>query len=354
MKKNVMVILIMMFLLPACSFLGIGGAPRPFTVSGKVARGKTTVSGVDVYAYKASNLLDFSDPDFRAKTDDTGNYAIRFKKTGEYYIVARTFNARGREAGQYAFYGRNPVYVTRTGAINVNLNLQKIKRTMSFTKSDTPGIKCILTKNGEPLRGATVYVAVDLNEGMQTKGLVQSGLSDANGEVFIPIDIGTYYLTARKRVKTMFGPMTEGDLIGFYHKNPMVVSDTGTYTIGIELIEIPAKSAGASENPLQTVITGTVRDESGGAVDGIWVGAYNDPQMFGKPLFISMKSGADGKFILRLPKGGKYYLAGRNTLGGPPATGDLYGQYSGIDDHSITIDTGTRITGIEIIVKEMW
>jgi hypothetical protein len=353
MKKKLTIVL-MLFLLSACATLKISKALKKYSISGKAALNKIPQPGIDVYAYEAQAMLDFSKPGHTAKTDDAGLYSIRFSKEGYYYITAMTMKEDSGEVDLYAFYGRNPVFVTYEGVSDVNLNLQKIKGGIRFKKSDQTKINAILTHKGKALTGAVVYVAVDLNEGMQTKGFAQSDPSDENGECFINVDKGTYYLTARKRLKDMFGPMSEGDLIGFFHQNPIVINDTGTYTIDIELFEIPKKVAADSQNSSKTMITGTVRDEAGNALQGVWVCVYKNPQMFGKPILVSDKTDAYGEYTLELQKGDKYYLAARDTLGGPPAPGDLYGQYEGSDDHSLTIETGAIVTQIDISARQMW
>ncbi len=338
----------MLLLLSACA------GSKHFRVTGKVALEKKPQPNIELLAFKSQTMLDFKKPDFTGKTDESGNYSMTFPGEGEYYITAKTDKKDAKGVELFAFYGRNPLFVPKVGVTNINLNLQKVTSDIKFAKAEQSEIKCVLTHNGEPLSGVTVYVAVDLNEGMQTKGFVQSDLSDEKGETIIPVDKGTYYLTARKRMKGMFGPMKAGDLIGFFHKNPLVVSEKGIYTINMELVEIPKKKKDDTPEEAKTIISGTVQNEDGKPVKGIWVCAYKDQQMFGKPLLISEKTDATGKYKLYLPKGDKYYVAARNTLGGPPNPGDLHGNYSGSDDNSVSLKTGEKIDKIDITIMEMW
>jgi hypothetical protein len=81
---------------------------------------------------------------------------------------------------------------------------------------------------------------------------------------------------------------------------------------------------------------------------------YDDSVMFNRPLYVSQKTGADGRYQLSFPKGGHYYLAARNELGGTPAPGEFYGRYQGSPDHSIDIKTGKVLKGIEIVVDEVY
>ena len=58
--------------------------------------------------------------------------------------------------------------------------------------------------------------------------------------------------------------------------------------------------------------------------------------------------------ILSFPKGGHYYLAARDELGGTPAPGELYGRYQGSPDHSVNVETGKLLTGVDIRVEEVY
>jgi hypothetical protein len=76
--------------------------------------------------------------------------------------------------------------------------------------------------------------------------------------------------------------------------------------------------------------------------------------MLNRPLYVSQPSGPDGRFVLSFPKGGTYYLAARDELGGTPAPGELYGRYQGSPDHSVRIRTGKTLQDIEIRVEEVF
>ena len=61
---------------------------------------------------------------------------------------------------------------------------------------------------------------------------------------------------------------------------------------------------------------------------GVIVFAYIKSAMSGRPLFVSDKTGPDGKYMLRVNKGGVYYLRARNQYGGgKPKSGSLIGNY---------------------------
>jgi hypothetical protein len=57
---------------------------------------------------------------------------------------------------------------------------------------------------------------------------------------------------------------------------------------------------------------------------------------------------------LPVPVAGKYHLGARSGYGGSPAPGDLYGRYEGNPEHSVMVKEGDRLTGIDIVVNEVW
>jgi hypothetical protein len=76
--------------------------------------------------------------------------------------------------------------------------------------------------------------------------------------------------------------------------------------------------------------------------------------MLNRPLYVSQPTGADGRFQLSFPVGGTYYLAARNTLGGTPTPGDLYGRYQGTGGPAIKVETGQAIENLQVVVEEVW
>ena len=77
--------------------------------------------------------------------------------------------------------------------------------------------------------------------------------------------------------------------------------------------------------------------------------AFPSPMMFGRPLFVSERSDKDGKYLLRLYGGGKYYISSRtNYGGGPPTAEQTMGVYA--KGQPLTLETGEVKKGIDITV----
>ena len=78
---------------------------------------------------------------------------------------------------------------------------------------------------------------------------------------------------------------------------------------------------------------------------------YADESMLNRPLYVSAPTGPDGTFQLSFPVGGAYYLAARNSLGGTPAPGELYGRYQGVNGPILKLETGGILTGVTVTVN---
>ncbi len=155
------------------------------------------------------------------------------------------------------------------------------------------------------------------------------------------------------------GPLTDGDLFGFAHANPVKVED-GRYTIvhvNTSTKHIKVKEGGQDVTLGGTVkaggttISGVIMDNSGMPVANIFAAAYRDSMMTQKPDFISSPTGPDGVYTISLSEGGEYYIGARNTLGGPAEKGDLLGRYGGNEDHVVNLKTDEKLTNIDIVVE---
>ncbi len=320
-------------------------------VAGKVTVGseKTPVSGVRVLAWPVdSPSLAGEAPHASPVTSTDGLFSLNLAP-GAYYFIAE-----GAEL--YCFYGRNPVTVGKTGLEGMNLSL--VERKPPAPKWDSKvetGILGQVTYRGKPLAGAVLQVYTDLNTQLKGMGLGMTAPSDENGYVEAPLPPGTYYLVARmRRSKNFAGPLQVGDFFGYYADNPLVVKEGEVAKIPIAMVEVPEKVARLADTLFgQTSIGGRILDADGTPVSGVRVLLYPDPMMLNRPLYVSQPSTADGRFVLSFPKGGVYYLAARNNLGGAPAPGELYGRISGSRDSSVRVRTGQALHGVELLVEMM-
>lgn len=113
-------------------------------------------------------------------------------------------------------------------------------------------------------------------------------------------------------------------------------------------------------------VEGTVFDEHGKPFSGALV-LVRENQQVPRPLFISSRTGSDGKYQLKLPAGPPYYLVARENLAeiGRPVIGSHVGAYvvgsapvatgapviSGGDP--VTGSVGQVLTGMDIIMRKV-
>jgi hypothetical protein len=338
-----------------CLLLVVASLMLTITVHAALIKGKATVSsgaiaGVVVMAYPAEALVfDGPAPHASKTTTDDGLFSLELPG-GRYYLFAE-----GEQLS--AFYGRNPITVPEEGLSDVNLLLTPINLPgpEEPTTLET-GVAGTVSLDGQPVQGAIVTVYPDLSSQLKGMGLGMAAPTDEQGYFELPLVAGTYYLVVRVRHNgQMAGPLKAGDLFGYLAGNPLVLKPDDPARVHIPLIEVPEKVSRHAANLFgNTSISGVVRDQKGEPVAGLQVLLYDDSMMLNRPLYVSQKTDVDGRYQLSFPKGGHYYLAARDELGGTPAPGEFYGRYQGTPDHSIEIETGKSLEEIEIVVDEVY
>jgi hypothetical protein len=319
-------------------------------VEGKVTSNRTPAADVRVLAYPVTaETLDGASPYSSLPTAADGRFRLTLP-AGEYYFFARG-------AGLFSFYGRNPVAVPAEGLAEMNLGLvPEGGRPPSDEPFVATGVLGRTFAEEGSQADATIYVYTDLTSRLKGMGYVMAGPTDKEGIFEAALPAGTYYLLARqRRGNSSTGPLQAGDHVGYYPGNPLTLKEGEVARVAIPMLEVPAKVTAMAGNLFgQTSIVGRILDRRGDPVAGVRAVLYDDGQMLNRPLYVSQPSGADGAFVLSFPEGGTYFLAARDTLGGAPGPGDLYGTYDASDDHSLSLETGEKRSGIDIVVEEMW
>ena len=336
-------ILLLVPLFSACLASGSGTSIR-----GKVNFDRLPAAGVEVEAYRADTIHLPAQPDFRSSvTKPDGLFRIDVPP-GSYYLLARG-------DGLFSFYGRNPVMVPEGGLDEVSLGLvrQSDKSANDVTDDFVVGQ---VTHAGQPQSGAIIFIYTDLTTQFKGLGYMMAGPTDDQGRFELDLPDGTYYLIARKRQGNMtVGPLRSGDFVGYYPQNPLRVRKNRAEPVNIPMLEVPDKVDQMNRDLNgQTSISGLITNTSGEPVGGVRVVLYVNSQMLDRPLLVSQPTGSDGRYTLSMQVGGNYYLAARNTLGGAPGPGDLYGTYDENPDHKLRIKSGAALDGINIKVEEMW
>ncbi|SPP99893.1 conserved exported hypothetical protein [Candidatus Sulfobium mesophilum] len=222
----------------------------------------------------------------------------------------------------------------------------------------------LMTEDGTPMSGGSVFFFNDAT-GPPPSQEKYWRVPDAaapigeGGRFSMELPAGKYYLGAMKKISSEknIGPPEEGDyfLKGQGSKGKpktYIVKKGETTDIGTIAEAVPFKRAVVKYGDGITSIEGVVRDPDGKPVEGAAVFGYKKPAARGKPLFASDKTGKDGKYVLRVDEGGKYYLKGRDLFGGgPPVGGAIVGRYWQERPVEVSAKTGVRTKGIDINVR---
>jgi len=205
-----------------------------------------------------------------------------------------------------------------------------------------------------PVEGAYVFV---YEKGASPHGppFVMSKVTAVDGSYDLGLPDGEYTLVARKHKSGQPGsPLAKDD----WKSDPVdIVVKGGVIDQKITLApkSDDVKYFDASQAS-ETSISGRILDSEGGPMKGFRVHVYTYAQMSERPKYVSAASGADGRFIVYLPKGGTYYLAARDNFGAPPKIGDYYGRYDEgtIDPSGVILRSGQKLENINITVHKVW
>lgn len=318
-------------------------------VAGKVALDGKGGAGVRVAAYPVTALSLAAEPAVLSPATGADGLFSLDLPPGQYYLLARG-------GDWFSYYGRNPVAVPPEGVSDVNLPLVAVSAPPSkLVPTLDNGVAGQVLQAGKPVANAVVFAYPDLSAQLKGFGLGMSAPTGADGVFELPLSAGSYYLVARVRHgSSLAGPLTAGDLFGYLPQNPVTVG-TGVSQVALPVVAVPEKVARHSATMFgQTRISGTIVDHAGKPLAGLQALLYADESMLNRPLYVSAPTGPDGAFQLSFPVGGAYYLAARNSLGGTPAPGELYGRYQGENGTSLKLETGGSLTGVTVTVEAVW
>ena len=309
-------------------------------LEGRVVDGDNPVVGIQVAAYAS---LDPSGAPLAvsAPTDAQGYY--RLELSAGYVALF----AQDPEGKRFAFCGRNPVRVTEEQPAWAGLQLVPLAAEPSQAYADeyTAGLEGRVLLAGEPVADALVYLYLDVSEDLKGQGYRLSLPTAEDGYfAFDNLPESDYFLVARKRQSgERFGPVREGDLLGYYSGNPVHLQSGTVRQVEISLVP-KLKSEQGSETPNRRSpyrLTGQVVDEGGQPLAGLHVFAYREKVIgHNRPAGLSPVTTADGRFEVHLPEAGVYYVGARELYGDSPAPGELFGMYEGSADHGLEVVAG--------------
>ncbi len=321
------------------------------TLSGRIVAGKEPVKGGVVNVYSDADIKG-SPIEVSAPTGSDGLYTLTLA-SGRYVLTA--------SAGEsWSYCGQNPVTVGK-GETWIGFDLMQWKEP-DYEKTggelSDGQLRGHVTFRGESTPGVTIYLYLDPEENFRGPGFIRSVPTGNDGTFTLDlVPEGKYFVLARRRKSGNFvGPVEKGDLYSYYRYNPVEVAGGSATVISIPLQE-KKKDNDIHKFGLmgeEAGFTGVLRDGSGSPMDGLHVFAYREPVMgHHRPAAISSTSGKDGRYVIFLPSGGKYYIGARRGFGDSPGPGEYFGYYDGDPEHSVTFDSGEFRNGVDMAVKKV-
>ena len=210
---------------------------------------------------------------------------------------------------------------------------------------------------GKPVKGAHVYAYVDYSKNLIGVADYVSRGSEEDGSYQLDVPPGEYYIVARRRASgSNYGPVVTGDLYDHrYGEKPIGVSASQTNNMDFSLQEMKEplffQVFTEQERKTDTIVRGHIVNESGVSVQGAFATAYVDDNMKRLPDYASTLTGDDGIYTLYLPSGGRYLIGARVHARSVPKPGEPIGRYEGSEDHSVTIESGDSLEGIDMTVR---
>lgn len=178
--------------------------------------------------------------------------------------------------------------------------------------------------------------------------------SGADGKFLANLPAGNYYIGVIKYTSAkLVGPPEEGDLFlpspdvhGVYRQYNVKLGETTDIGTLADITQFSAALYGNKE-PV-TALEGIITDETGKPVENAMVFAVANTKATARPLFVSDKTGKDGKFLLKLDNGGIFFLKARGVYGGgKPKPKEIMAFYGTKNTPlQVTVETGKIKSGI--------
>jgi len=227
-------------------------------------------------------------------------------------------------------------------------------RPVASDTAPTQGVRGTLTYQGKALAGASVLAYRRQSANFLGPADFASAPSGRGGSYLIDLVEGSYWLVARKRASgSDAGPLVPGDLQRINPGNPTIVTAGAFTTVDLELEEMRDLmfSRAGPRGPTATGIRGRITDEKGAPAAWVFAIAYTSADMRRVPDFTSAMTSADGRFVIYLPAGGRYWVGARAHIREKPAPGEPYGLYEGTPNHAVEVPAGSFAEGVDIVLK---
>jgi len=351
-----------LLLIVLCGLLGGCGSEEQGTLRGQLLFQDRPLAQAQVEVYLRAEKDRSVQPFAVGSTDADGRFAVSLPP-GQYFLIGkqRGEDASGRMRMLMAESPGNPHRVEAGGSRVAPFNLHEMGREGALVADADTGVSGQVVYAGQGAARTFVYVYSEEAGGLMGPSYGEAVQADDAGRFSIDLPAGRYFLVARKRAGgSRSGGLSPGDLNGIYPQNPVTVvrgqrQALATFPLAAIDAEVQAERQSAGTfTPTDTALTGQAVDADGRPVDGVYVFAYRDSRMVGKPVYISAPSDADGRFQLYLGSGGTYFIGARSAYGGPLEPGEWVGTYDGQADHSIQVTAGQVRSLGSMTVREVW
>jgi len=340
------------------------GSAKGNGLEGRVTVDGQVVTGGAVFAYLSyADVLAYKPFAASGATADDGSYSLDLPP-GKYFVVAKK-RAAGLADGPLAvgdalsYNGSNPITVDPGGYVHVGFSLSRKVEEIAYRDGPDPAtgsLEGVIEYQGKPLEGAGLRIFLDAADLFRGQGYSTAPPTGKSGAFRIDLlPESAFYLIVRKRAKgTGAGPIAEGDYFGYFVENPVQVHVGKVAKVRIEVIN-KASEIGKDDSLFRatgTQIVGRILDKAGKVVPGVYAFAYEDKVMaHERPSFISREVDKEGRYVINISSGGIYYIGARSAYGDSPGLGEWYGRYDVTADHSVRVETGKRVEGIDIVVE---
>ncbi len=348
--------LLLLFLLSACTPDGESG------LSGQLLFRDQPLLSAQVEIYLKADKDRSVQPFAVVVTDGEGRYKVSLPE-GSYFVIGkkRETTDDGRTRMLMAESPANPHQVGDVISQVATFNLHEMGREGLLMADAATGVSGQITYQGASVSRAYVYIYTATDVGLIGPSYGEAVQTDKKGYFTINLPAGSYSVVARKRADGgRSGVLSPGDLNAPYPGNPVKVSSGERLVLGdfsLETVDAVVHAQRQAEGifaKTETLLHGQVVNADNEPVSDVYLFAYLDSRMVGKPVHMSVPTGADGHFSLFLSDGGTYYIGARSAFGGPLEPGEWVGTFDGEPDHKVTVARGSNADLGAIIVKEFW
>lgn len=170
-----------------------------------------------------------------------------------------------------------------------------------------------------------------------------------DGKFTVEVADGTYYMmAAQKSPDGEIGPPKSSEFL-YFHQD--AAGNAKPIDVSGRRVNLGVLKGGAIWTPEMvqrekgiTGVAGTVTDLDDKPVENAVIFAYLSPEAMGRPAFVSDRTDANGRFLLRVNDGGTYYLKVRSVLGGgAPESGEYTNVSKDFEPTPVVLTKGQKL-----------